>query len=60
MQKPKPQKKKSPPSALSLRLPESLRENAARYAEATGLSLNGLVCVALADYLASRGQQQKG
>lgn len=47
------------PSArvLSLRLPPPLREVAERYADATGLSLNGLLCVALTDYLASRGHK---
>lgn len=45
---------------LSLRLPVPLREAAERYADATGLSLNGLLCVSLADYLASRGHQVKG
>lgn len=50
-----------PPSAkvLSLRLPPPLREAAERYADATGLSLNGLLCVALTDYLACRGHQVK-
>lgn len=59
MQKRKQEEKKAPPKALSLRLPESLRESADRYAEATGLSLNGLICVALADYLATRGHRVK-
>lgn len=52
---------KEEPSAkvLSLRLPVPLRQTAERYADATGLSLNGLLCVSLADYLASRGYQVK-
>lgn len=52
---------KEEPSAkvLSLRLPPPLREAAEKYADATGLSLNGLLCVSLADYLASRGHQVK-
>lgn len=45
------------PAAFSLRLPPSLRAGADRYADATGVSLNGLVCIALADYLAARGFQ---
>lgn len=49
------------PSAVvfSLRLPASLRVAADKYASSTGVSLNGLVCIALADYLASRGHQVK-
>lgn len=42
---------------LSLRLPVPLRKAAERYADDTGLSLNGLLCVALTDYLASRGHR---
>lgn len=58
---PSPSPPKEEPSAkvLSLRLPPPLREAAERYADATGLSLNGLLCVSLADYLASRGHQVK-
>lgn len=47
----------TPAKVLSLRLPPPLREAAERYADSTGLSLNGLLCVALADYLATRGHQ---
>lgn len=44
-----------PPSGtFSLRLPPALRAAANKYADATGVSLNGLVCIALADYLAAR------
>lgn len=52
----------SPPTSgvFSLRLPAPLRSAADRYADATGVSLNGLMCIALADYLASRGHQVKG
>ncbi len=42
-------------SAFSLRLPDQLRQSAQKCAESTGVSLNGLVCIALADYLTSRG-----
>jgi len=45
--------------AFSLRLPGPLRIAADSYADATGVSLNGLVCIALADYLASRGHKVK-
>lgn len=60
MQKRKPDEKKTPPRTLALRLPDSLRRSADRYAQATGLSLNGLICVALADYLAARTERIKG
>lgn len=53
----KPPKNEPPPGAFSLRLPGPLRVAADRYADATGVSLNGLVCIALADYLAARGHQ---
>ena len=42
-------------SAFSLRLPDHLRAVAQQCADSTGISLNGLVCTALVDYLASRG-----
>lgn len=48
-----------PSGAFSLRLPPPLRTAADKYADATGVSLNGLVCIALADYLASRGYRVK-
>lgn len=52
--------KDSPSSGVfSLRLPTPLRVAADKYASSTGVSLNGLVCIALADYLASRGHQVK-
>lgn len=41
--------------AGTLRLPEPLEEESKRYAKALGLSLNGLVAVALRDYLDGRG-----
>lgn len=44
---------------LSLRLPPPLRATADRYADSIGISLNGLACIALAEYLASRGYQVK-
>jgi len=53
------EKEPVPPAALTVRLPPPLRITADRYADATGVSLNGLVCIALADYLASRGHQVK-
>jgi hypothetical protein len=40
---------------VSLRLPGKLSDLAQRCAESSGLSLNGLICSALADYLAARG-----
>nr|CRY95703.1 hypothetical protein [uncultured prokaryote] len=49
----------TPTGVFSLRLPVLLRAAACKYADATGVSLNGLVCIALADYLASRGHQVK-
>jgi predicted HicB family RNase H-like nuclease len=49
----------STPGAFSLRLPPPLRTAADKYAESTGISLNGLVCIALADYLAARVQGGK-
>lgn len=57
---PPPKKKTAPAppptaSAFSLRLPDQLRQSAQKCAESTGVSLNGLVCIALADYLTSRG-----
>lgn len=52
-------KEPPPPGTLSLRLPAPLRIAADRYADATGVSLNGLVCIALADYLTYRGHQVK-
>lgn len=39
----------------SLRLPPKLSDLAQQCADASGLSMNGLICSALADYLASRG-----
>ena len=53
------EKEPVPPASLTVRLPPPLRTTADRYADATGVSLNGLVCIALADYLASRGHQVK-
>lgn len=43
------------PKTVSLRLPGKLSDLAHQCAESSGLSLNGLICTALADYLASRG-----
>ena len=52
---PAPPASTPPLSAFSLRLPDQLRQTAQKCAESTGVSLNGLVCTALADYLTSRG-----
>lgn len=49
----------STPGAFSLRIPPALRAAANKYADETGVSLNGLVCIALADYLAARVQGGK-
>ena len=60
---PPPQKRPPhlrPPAAFSLRLPDQLRQAAQRCADSTGVSLNGLVCTALADYLTSRGYRVHG
>jgi hypothetical protein len=40
--------------AMTLRLPEELAERGRRYAAKLGISLNGLLAVALCDYLDSR------
>ena len=40
---------------VSLRIPGKLSDLAQQCAEASGLSLNGLCCTALADYLTARG-----
>ena len=50
----------SPPPAAFSRLPDQLRQAAQRCADSTGVSLNGLVCTALADYLTSRGYRVHG
>ena len=52
---PAPPVSTSQSSAFSLRLPDQLRQSAQKCSESTGVSLNGLVCIALADYLTSRG-----
>ena len=62
---PAPKKKTAPAppppaSAFSLRLPDQLRQAAQQCAESTGVSLNGLVCIALADYLTTRGYRVHG
>ena len=41
--------------SISLRLPEKLHETARLCSESCGIPLNGLICVALTDYLSSRG-----
>jgi predicted HicB family RNase H-like nuclease len=40
---------------ISLRLPGKLSDLAQQCSESSGLSLNGLICAALADYLRERG-----
>ena len=44
-------------SALSIRLPESLRRNARAYAEQEGVSVNQLIATALAEKLAALSAQ---
>ncbi len=43
--------------SFSLRLPEGLKNIADSCTLATGTSLNGLICTALAEYLSNRGYQ---
>lgn len=43
--------------AMTLRLPEDLAERGRRYAAEVGISLNGLVAVALREYLDARTRQ---
>jgi hypothetical protein len=59
-----PPKKKTPmptpelglePKTVTLRIPDKLFGFAQQCSQASGLSLNGLICSALADYLSSRG-----
>jgi hypothetical protein len=40
--------------AMSLRLPDSIKVEASAYAKTLGISLNGLLAVALRDYLDAR------
>lgn len=40
---------------VSLRLPDTIKEAAQSYCDMIGVSLNGLLCTALVDYLAARG-----
>jgi hypothetical protein len=40
--------------AMTLRLPEELAERGRRYAAALGISLNGLLAIALCEYLDTR------
>lgn len=51
---------KNPPEknasvTVSLRLPDTIKEAAQAYGDMIGVSLNGLLCTALVDYLAARG-----
>jgi len=41
--------------AISLRVPERIHDQAKICADVCGIPLNGLVCVALAEYLSARG-----
>lgn len=41
--------------AVSLRVPDHLHEQARLCAESCGIPLNGLICIALADYLSEKG-----
>ena len=40
--------------AMTLRLPEALAERGRRYAAESGISLNGLLAIALREYLEAR------
>ena len=40
---------------MTLRLPEALAERGRRYATESGISLNGLLAIALREYLDARG-----
>jgi len=40
--------------AMTLRLPDALAERGRRYAAALGISLNGLLAIALTEYLDAR------
>ena len=44
-------------TTTSLRIPDALKSEAMAYADALGISLNGLCAVALRDYLDSRQQR---
>jgi len=48
---PEPQESKT----TTLRMPEKLFDMAQKCSQASGLSVNGLICSALADYLSARG-----
>jgi len=41
--------------AVSLRVPDSLHTQAKICAEACGIPVNGLICIALAEFLSERG-----
>ena len=43
------------PKTVTLRVPDPLYGFAQQCSQASGLSLNGLLCSALADYLSDRG-----
>lgn len=45
--------------AMTLRLPQGLAERGRRYAAAVGISLNGLVAVALREYLDERKPESR-
>ena len=45
--------------AMTLRLPEHLAERRRRYAAELGISLNGLLAVALRDYLDARKRESR-
>lgn len=48
------------PMATSIRLPDPLKAEAAAYAASAGVSLNGLVCLALRQYLDALPQRAPG
>jgi hypothetical protein len=45
--------------AMTLRLPEALAERGRRYAAESGISLNGLLAIALREYLDARGSASR-
>lgn len=54
---PSPQVQEPTVTVFSLRIPDGLKKSAQDCAQSTGVSINGLICTALADYLSSRGYE---
>ena len=46
--------------SCSFRIPEGLHKHSLSYSDSIGISLNGLVCVALDEYLSSRTRTYRG